>query len=70
MKEPQDIEVWVKDSTGNKMGLTVPWDDTLEEWENHLKRIMRFLEFFVDEIAINPDSDSLQDISEKETEDD
>jgi hypothetical protein len=65
MKELQDIEVWVKDSAGNKMGLTVPWDDDIEGWENHLKRIMVFLEFGVDEVVINPDSG----IDEKEDED-
>jgi hypothetical protein len=56
-KEPQDIEVWVKDSTGNKMGLIVPWDDTTDDWENHLLRVMRFLEFYVDEVVINPDQE-------------
>jgi anti-sigma regulatory factor (Ser/Thr protein kinase) len=57
VKELQDIKVLVTDSGGDKMELTIPWDDTTDEWENHLKRIMVFLEFFVDEVVINPDKE-------------
>ena len=66
MKELQDIKVLVMDTGGNKMELTIPWDDNLGGWEIHLKRIMVFLEFGVDEVVINPESDSLQDVGEKE----
>ena len=55
MKELQDITVLVTDSIGCKMELTVPWDDDISGWEIHLKRIMTFLEFGVDEIVINPE---------------
>ena len=57
MKELQDIKVLVMDTGGNKMELTIPWDDNIEGWENHLKRIMVFLEFGVDEVVINPEKE-------------
>jgi hypothetical protein len=59
MKELEDIKVLVTDSVGCKMELTVPWDDNLGHWEIHLKRIMTFLEFGVDEIVINPEKEEL-----------
>jgi hypothetical protein len=52
MKKLQDIKVLVTDSSGSNMELTVPWDDSLAEWENHLKRIMVFLEFGVGVVVI------------------
>ena len=55
MKELQDIKVLVTDSIGSKMELTIPWDDDIAGWEIHLKRIMAFLEFGVDEVVINPE---------------
>ena len=66
MKELQDIKVRVTDTDGMPMEFTVPWDADIEEWEFKLKLIMVYLQFCVDEVVINPDSDSLQDISEKE----
>ena len=57
MKELQDITVTVTDSIGGKMVLTIPWDDNLDGWEIHLKRIMTVLEFGVDEIVINPEKE-------------
>ena len=66
MKELQDIKVRVTDTEGMPMEFTVPWDADIEEWEFKLKLIMVYLQFCVDEVVINPDSDSLQDISEKE----
>jgi hypothetical protein len=58
MNELQDISVVVTDTKGNKMELTIPWDDTTDEWENHLKRILSFLEYSVDEVVINPEKAS------------
>jgi hypothetical protein len=60
MKELQDIKVMVTDGGGDKLELTVPWDDDIEGWENHLKRIMVFLEFGVDEIVINPEKEIVE----------
>jgi hypothetical protein len=70
MKELQDIKVRVTDTDGMPMEFTVPWDADIEEWEFKLKLIMVYLQFCVDEVVINPDSDSLQEVGEKETEDD
>jgi hypothetical protein len=61
MKELQDIKVMVTDGGGDKLELTIPWDDDIEGWENHLKRIMVFLEFGVDEIVINPEKEARGD---------
>ena len=60
MKELQDITVLVTDSIGSKMKLTIPWDDDIPGWETHLKRIMTFLEFGVDEIVINPEKEEIE----------
>jgi hypothetical protein len=60
MKELQDIKVMVTDGGGDKLELTIPWDDDIEGWENHLKRIMVFLEFGVDEIVINPEKEIVE----------
>jgi hypothetical protein len=60
MKELQDIKVTVTDGGGDKLELTIPWDDDIEGWENHLKRIMVFLEFGVDEIVINPEKEIVE----------
>ena len=69
MKELQNIKVRVTDTDGMTMEFTVPWDADIEEWEFKLKLIMVYLQFYVEEVVINPESDSLQDMGEKETED-
>jgi hypothetical protein len=61
MKELQDIKVMVTDGGGDKLELTIPWDDDIEGWENHLKRIMVFLEFGVDAIEINPEKEKVDE---------
>jgi hypothetical protein len=66
MKEIQDIVVRVTDTDGMPMEFAVPWDADIEEWEFKLKLIMVYLQFCVDEVVINPESDSLQDVGENE----
>jgi hypothetical protein len=61
MKELQDIKVMVTDGGGDKLELTIPWDDTTDDWGNHLKRIMVFLEFGVDAIEINPEKEKVDE---------
>jgi hypothetical protein len=59
MKELQDIKVRVTDTDGMPMEFTVPWDADIEEWEHKLKLIMVYLQFYVEEVVINPDPTEL-----------
>jgi hypothetical protein len=42
------------------MTLVVPWDADIDDWAAHLKTILTFLQFSIDEIDINPESDDPQ----------
>lgn len=55
MIDQKPVLVRVTDSEGREMTLKVHGEDTLTEWESHLKTIMTFLGFSVDEVEINPE---------------
>lgn len=56
-----DIAVSVRcPQTGTSMTIGIPFDADLDDWAGHLKTILVFLGFAVDNIAINPESDDPQ----------
>jgi hypothetical protein len=61
----KDITIRVTDTGGFPMTLVVPWDADLDAWEPILKTILTFLQFSVDEVAINPESDDPQGEEDK-----
>jgi len=60
LKDMQDITVTVTDHLGFPLRFVVPWDAFIDEWAEKFKLILIYLQFSVDEIVINPDSDDLQ----------
>ena len=66
MDELKDTEVRVSDSVGGTMTLVIPWEADLDAWEGHLKTILTFMGFSVDEVDINPESDDPQEREARE----
>jgi hypothetical protein len=60
MNEPQDIRVKVWDTEGMPMEFIVSWDADLDEWQDKLKLILTYLQFYVERVEINPESDDPQ----------